>query len=360
MVVVQNRHLGEPAMTIVVLKLPDVKGCTENRPMQCPSCKGEILQRWGGSMREIRDPQVKAAIVYRYRCCRCRHTFRHYPAGVDQARQSQRLRKLAALCWVLGLSYRGIAAVFAVFGVGIGRMSAWRDAQEQAGRLQRSRMCQPVRVLGLDGAYVRAWGEVRPVLIAVDLGEGKPVAIGYVDEYQPQAVRRWLEPLVKRLGVSVIVTDDLVHYKTVAEKLDLEHQICQFHVRRWVGRTLKALHQTVPSDWRWVLDEVKQLIAELPLEGDKRLFDLWKQIPERRAGRDQPLSPLDQLRQLLLRLSEHWVHYRVFDWQKDVPWTNNGTEQVIGRMKVRSKSVRGYKNENGMLAGLMLAGSGAC
>jgi hypothetical protein len=33
---------------------------------------------------------------------------------------------------------------------------------------------------------------------------------------------------------------------------------------------------------------------------------------------------------------------------------------VIGRMKVRSKSVRGYKNENGMLAGLMLAGSGAC
>jgi len=59
----------------------------------------------------------------------------------------------------------------------------------------------------------------------------------------------------------------------------------------------------------------------------------------------------------LIRLSEHWPHYRVFDWQKDVPLTNNGTEQVIGKMKVRSKTVRGYKTSSGMLAGLMLAGS---
>lgn len=345
-------------MSIVVLKLPDVKVKTETRPAYCPSCKGEILQRWGGQTRQVRDSQVSSVQVYRYRCCRCRHTFRHYPVGVDQAQQSQRLRKLAALCWVLGLSYRGIEAVFTVFGVGISRMSAWRDSQELAEQHERSRKWKAVRVIGLDGAYVRAWGAVRPVLVAVDLGEGKPVAVGYVDEYNPQAVRRWLEPLVKRLGVSVIVTDDLVHYKTVAEKLDLEHQICQFHVRRWVGRTLKELRESLPEEWLWVLDEVKGLISLLPLEGSKRLFELWKQIPERRAGRDQPLSPLDQLRQLLIRLSEHWNNYRVFAWQSDVPWTNNGTEQVIGRMKVRSKTVRGYKTKQGMLAGLMLTGMG--
>ena len=238
-------------------------------------------------------------------------------------------------------------------------MTAWRDAQAEAGYRKQGRKWKPVRVLGLDGAYVRAWGDVRPVLVAVDLGEGQPVAIGYVDEYNPRAVRRFLEPLVQQLGVSVIVTDDLVHYKTVADKLGLEHQICQFHVRRWVGRTLKELSKTVPPEWLWVLDETKQLIAELPPEGSRRLFELWKQIPLGRSGRkDQPLSALDQLRQLLLRLSEHWPRYRVFDWQPDVPWTNNGTEQVIGRMKVRSKTVRGYKNEPGMLAGLMLAGSG--
>jgi len=60
-------------------------------------------------------------------------------------------------------------------------------------------------------------------------------------------VRCWLEPLVERLvlalpalGVSVIVMDNLVSYKKVTEKLDLEYQICQpvlddspgFHLRR--------------------------------------------------------------------------------------------------------------------------------
>jgi hypothetical protein len=69
---------------------------------------------------------------------------------------------------------------------------------------------------------------------------------------------------------------------------------------------------------------------------------------------------VDQLRNLLIRLSEDWENYRIFDWQPEVPWTNNTTEQVIGRMKMRSRTVRGYKTETGMLAGLMAAGSGMC
>ena len=37
---------------------------------------------------------------------------------------------------------------------------------------------RPVRVLGLDGAYVLGWGEKRPVLVAVGLGEGQPIVLG--------------------------------------------------------------------------------------------------------------------------------------------------------------------------------------
>ena len=342
-------------MSIIVLKLPEVKAEAEGRPEKCPACGYDILQRWGGQNKRLRDPQIKEGVVYRYYCCRCRHTFRHYPKGIDQAQQSQRLRKLAAICWSLGLSYRGIEMIFTALGYGIDHMTAWRDVQAQAEHLRQQRSGKPVRVLGLDGAYVRGWGDTQPVLVAVDLGNGEPVAIGYVDENKPQAVRRWLEPLVKQLGVSVIVTDDLVHYKTALEKMDVEHQICQFHVRRWVGRTLKELRETVPEAYRKVVEEVKQIISELPPEGSQRLLELWKQIPERRVGRDQPLSPVDQLRYLLIRLSEHWPNYRIFTWQNDVPWTNNGTEQVIGRMKVRSRTVRGYKSRNGMLAGLLVA-----
>ena len=190
-------------------------------------------------------------------------------------------------------------------------------------------------------------------------GEVQPVAIGYVDEYNPQAVRRFLAPLVQRLGVSVIVTDDLASFRQVTQKLGVEHQVCQFHVRRWVGRTLHDLRETVPQEWLWVLDEVKDLLAELPPDGSRRLYQLWKSIPERRIGQAQPLSPLSQLRALLLRLSDHWHSYRVFDWDKDVPWTNNGTERTIGRLKMRSRTAApAYKSWSGMSAALLLSRSG--
>lgn len=344
-------------MSIIVLKLPDVKIEPSGRPEKCPSCGYDILERWGGHEKQLRDPHVKEVVVYRYYCCRCRHTFRDYPDGVDQAQQSQRLRKLAAICWALGLSHRSIECIFEVFGVKIDHMTAWRDVQERAEQIRKKRLQKPVRVLGVDGMFVRGWGDQRSVLVAVDIGDGRPVALGYIDEHNPQAVRRFLAPLVKQLGVSVIVTDDLNTYHSMVDQLGAEHQVCQFHVRRWVGRTVRELRETVPKEWLWVLDEVDQLIAELPPEGSKRLFELWKQIPERRTGQEGPRSPLEQLRYLLIRLSEHWSSYRTFTWQEGVPWTNNASEQSAGRMKVRSRTVRGYKSRKGLLNGLMVAGS---
>lgn len=346
-------------MPIVVLQLPDVKRKTEVRPQKCRYCAGETFQRWGKVGKPVRDNRCRNVQVYRYRCCNCQRTFRHYPQGVDQADQTQRMRKLAVMYWVMGLSLRGVVTALSVHGVKLSHMSVWRDLQEQAGQLEKQRHWQAVRVLGLDGAYVHGWDKRKhPVLIAVDLGRGQPVAIGYVDEYNPQAVRRFLAPLVQRLGVSVIVTDDLASFRQVTQKLGVEHQVCQFHVRRWVGRTLHDLRETVPQEWLWVLDEVKDLLAELPPDGSRRLYELWKSIPERRIGQAQPLSPLSQLRALLLRLSDHWHSYRVFDWDKDVPWTNNGTERTIGRLKMRSRTVRAYKSWSGMSAALLLSGSG--
>jgi transposase-like protein len=345
-------------MPIVTLQLPVVKRKTEARPQKCKYCPGETFQRWGKVKKSVRDNRCRYVYVYRYHCCACHRTFRHHPDGVDQADQTQRLRKLASLLWVMGLSLRGVSTALAAFGVSLSHMSVWRDNQEHSELMEQRRRWQGVRVLGLDGAYPLGWGKKRAVLIAVDLGNGVPVAIGQVDESNPQAVRRFLAPLVQRLGVSVIVTDDLASFRTVANQLGLEQQICQFHLRRWVSNALRELQEIVAQEWQWVLEEIRRLLAELPPEGSRRLFELWKQVPERRTGQAGARSPLEQLRLLLIRLSEHWDSYRVFDWQPDVPWTNNGTEQVIGRMKMRSRTVRGYKSWQGMKAALMLTGSG--
>jgi transposase-like protein len=346
-------------MSIVTLQLPEVKACEPNRPKQCPICKGETFQRWGGTIRKVRDPRIHEVKVYRYRCCSCKHTFRHYPQGIGQASQTMRMQALAAIGWILGLSYRGGSGYLSGFGVILGRMSIWRDVQGRAAGWERERYWKPVRVAGVDGAYVRGWGGTQPVLVVVDMGTGQPITVGYVDEKNPQAVKRFLGPLVQRLGISVIVSDDLASYKQVADALQLEQQVCQFHLRRWVGRTLHELKATLPPEWLWVIEETKSLIQELPIEGDRRLLQLWRQIPETRQGRNgSELSPLDQLRFLLVRLARDWARYRVFDWQPDVPWTNNPTEQAIGRMKMRARTVRGYKNWLGMASGLIVAGVG--
>jgi transposase-like protein len=307
----------------------------------------------------VRDPQIHEVVVYRYRCCSCHRTFRVYPQGVSRASQTERMRMLVAICWLLGLSYRGLVLVCAAFGPRLGRMSAWRDVQQRAAQMENERRWKKVRVLGVDGAYVRGWGKTQPVLVTVDMGNGQPVTLGYVDEKDPKAVRKFLEPLVQRLGISVIVTDDLASYKQVAEELQLEHQVCQFHVRRWVGLALHELKEKMPTEWLWMVEEVRGLIRDLPIEGDKRLMALYRQLPPSQMGREgSEYTPLEQLRSIIIRLAENWARYRVFDWQKDVPWTNNPTEQAIGRMKMRARTVRGYKTWPGMASGLMVAGVG--
>jgi transposase-like protein len=345
-------------MAIVTLRLQDVKRKTTNRPQKCPYCSGDTFQRWGQVQKPVRDLRYRTIHVYRYRCCHCHRTFRYYPQGVHRSDQTERLCKYAVILWVLGMSLRSVRLALSVFNLSISHMTVWRDLQEQADLLKKRRHWQSVRVLGVDGAYPLLKGKKQPTIVAIDLGTGQPVAVGQVDEANPEAVRRFLEPLIQRLGVGVIVSDDLASYRKVVEKLDIEQQVCQFHVRRWVGLALHELKQSLPHEWLWVLEEVKHLLAELPLEGSRRLFELWKQIPEKRTGQTGNLSPLGRLRYILIRMSEHWASYRVFDWQKDVPWTNNGTEQAIGRMKMRSRTVRGYKSWQGMEAAWLLIASG--
>jgi hypothetical protein len=93
-------------MAIVVLKLPDVKRKREERPRQCPYCKGDTFQRWGQVRKPVKDVHVRQVWVYRYKCCHCWRTFRHYPEGNSRSDQTERLRLLTVLLWTLGLSHR--------------------------------------------------------------------------------------------------------------------------------------------------------------------------------------------------------------------------------------------------------------
>ena len=242
-------------MSIVVLKLPDVKRKREERPQQCRYCKGETFQRWGQVNKPVKDIRLRNVKVYRYRCCHCKRTFRHYPEGNTSADQTERLRLFATFLWTLGLSHRASSLVLSGLQVRLSFMTIWRDVQGEAQKLKRHNQWKPVRILGLDGAHVLGWGAKQPVLVAVDLGTGQPLTVGYIDEHDPQAVRRWLEPLVQRHGITVIVTDDLSSYKIVAEKLQLTHQVCQFHYLREASRPMYELDRALRTHIRKAIQQ---------------------------------------------------------------------------------------------------------
>lgn len=343
-------------MADIVLRLPDVKRVPEDRPKRCPYCGADMLQGWGYLPKPVRDQFLGEVTVRRYCCTECGQTFRHYPDGVTRADQTTRLSKLAAILWAFGMSYRQAEAVMGAFGIQLSRSSIWRDVQALGEAVRRQRRQRPVRILGVDGAWLRAQGEKRGVVVAVDLGSGEPVSLEVVEEHDVEAVRAWLAELVEALGVEVIVTDDLGSYRQMATDLDVDHQVCWFHMRRWVGRTLRSLRKKLGKDKIPLLDRVDQIVADMPADGDRQLFDLWRQAPAHAPRAGKQATALYQLRQLLIRLSEQWHRYRLFAERSEVPATNNGTERAIGKLKVRSSSVRGYKSEAGIQAAFQLCG----
>jgi hypothetical protein len=259
--------------------------------------------------------------------------------------------KVCVIMWSLGLSYRSVEVILGAFGVGLSHMSGWRDVQQEGKRIQRRLQWKPARVVGVDGAWVNGAG----IMVAVDLGDGELLAVAEIDEKDKNEVQAWLQSLKQKHEIGAIVTDDLAIYKELADELKIGHQICQFHVRRWVGRSLKQLEATVPPEWQYVIEGIRQLIDELPKDGGKMLHQAWKQMPGRTTRPDEERTPLEKLRDLVLRLSRDWQRYIEFYSDAGIPWTNNQTERIIGRLKNRAKRVRGYKTTEGRLMGSLIA-----
>jgi transposase-like protein len=335
---------------MIVLQLSEVKRKKTERPKRCPYCEGEIFQRWGQNTRKIKDSKIRTVKVHRYKCTKCGRTFRHYPEGISHTQQSERMKQLVVICWSFGLSHRGVEAILSAFGVSLSRMSSWRDVQAGAEEIRKEKRWQPVRVAGVDGAWLHGQG----VMVAVDMGNGEPLAIGMIDEKDMKAVMRWVKRLKQEHGIGAIVTDDLRMYRGITEQLELGHQVCQFHVRRWVGRACWDLGQRLPEEWLWMIDQIKMIMEELPIDGDRQLLELYKKLPGN-LKQGQKRTVLDELRHLLIRLSESWERYTAFFHDPGLPWTNNLTERAIGRMKMRARTTRGYKTKAGALNGLLVA-----
>ena len=198
-------------MPVVTIRLPEYKTSPNGRPEKCPYCASQILQSWGQAPKNLQDIHQTYAEVHRYRCSDCGRTFRHYPQGVDRSVQSLRLRQMAALAWVIGLSSRDVVEIFQQVGIELSRMTVWREGRQLARQLQERDAQTLVKKYTLDRVYLPGVSSRFGVVIVLDPGSGKKVVLGTLDEFNPRHVKSWLEGLTQDLDfhVNVVGTDFL-------------------------------------------------------------------------------------------------------------------------------------------------------
>jgi hypothetical protein len=103
---------------------------------------------------------------------------------------------------------------------------------------------------------------------------------------------------------------------------------------------------------------VRELVDDLEEEGGARMGRLhrgysWASPPERKG---EKASAAYRMRMLTLELWNRWpkllLHLRRPELGMD--GTNNASERSIGKSKIRYKTMRGYKSEDGMKNGIGL------
>lgn len=198
-------------MPVIWLKLPEVERTTDIRPKGCPYCGNCILQRWGQVKKPLRDATGLLTEIYRYRCGECERTFRHYPDGVDRADQTLRIRQVAGLAWLMGMSTRDVVKTFKAVGIKISRSNVWREGKRLSETLDEIGESKNNKRYSIDKRYVHRVSTKLGVVVALSARNGREVVLGTLDEYNPRIVRSWMESIVDGIDieVSVLGTDTL-------------------------------------------------------------------------------------------------------------------------------------------------------
>jgi transposase-like protein len=288
---------------------------------------------------------------------------RVYPCGVSDAQQSDRLKGITVLLYVLGLSYGAVSDFVGALDCYVCKTTVYNNVQD-AGRKARQRQRSSVKgggkrpVIGADGTYVKIKGEQVGIEVVVDDESGELLGLDIIVSENSEQVLGIIQEVVKDVDADVIVSDDHGAYKEIAIGLGLEHQICRSHVKRNVdelaesiGKQLKRkepLPEDVDSSPECLqkdLEALCQLVRERPENAPDKLekmYDRYKAAPVPKKG--QKHAVWYRTRMLVTRLWNRWPNLTLDQRRDDLDGTNNSCERLIGWwIKERYRMMRGYK-----------------
>ena len=366
-------------------RIPEVEITVMEEPKECPydGCQGTYFKNHQRECRKgLIDTKMKEVKAYRRKCLRCNRTHRVYPKGVNSnQQQTDRMKGVSILFYILGMSYRGVEDMLTALGFRLSHSTVYRNVQaagQQVRRLKSHNLKQPSiksRVVGGDLTYVECQGEQMVLGVAIDAEQGIVLDIELLDDEGAETIEAWLTPVLESVGAEVLLSDDQDAFKQSADAAAVEHQICRRHVTLnvldFVAKTANQVLEkppVIPDDLDVTIDQFLEDLEMLewimlghPSNALEILEALFQRYASAKAPRKHQRASLwYRMRNHVLRLWNHWSRhtcYREFLHRKDISidHTNNKTEQIIGwNIKERYRTMRCYKRKASILNIAML------
>jgi hypothetical protein len=137
--------------------------------------------------------------------------------------------------------------------------------------------------LGADLTTVKWKGQWLPLGISVDAISGLVLTIDPLSAQDITALKEWIEPIAQSVGAQVLVTDDADGFKTVADEVGMQHQVCKAHVKRntedLIERTLPLVVTDADGSLQAIGVSAEQAVADF-----KRLGELVKSRQREQAS----------------------------------------------------------------------------
>jgi hypothetical protein len=222
------------------LLLPRVEPSEFEEPSVCQkaNCGGKRFHLRQEVRKPVRETVYRAVTARRYECLGCGQTFRVYPLGISDDQTSRRLKGLAVLFYIMGLSYGAVALVLPVLGHPLGKTAVY-EAVQAAGEKVKGLRRDAVQVstarllvaaLGADLTSVKCKGAWLTVGVTTDAVVGTTVTIAIWDNGEADTLQKWVQEVGEAVRAQVLVSDDADGFTTAADASGLQHQVCKKHV----------------------------------------------------------------------------------------------------------------------------------
>ncbi len=174
-----------------------------------PAASGEHFQHWQAVPKPLRDTQFDEVVAQRYRCLRCGRTFRLYPVGVSHDQTSARLKGVAVMFYVLGMSYGAVATALGALGWSLSKVAVYYVVQEAGAAvagLRREAMRHGggraawVAALGVDLTAVRCAGRWLTVGVGIDAVRGTVLSLDLLPNGEAATLTAWVQELAAGAG----------------------------------------------------------------------------------------------------------------------------------------------------------------